>query len=161
MLEDGCCCLPGSITPLDAAALALARNHVAAGATGTSAGARWAEAVYGHVVQHGTMDVPGLNRPMSHPGSEDDGLETDQGELLGLATAWAALTDRSPDADLLQRTRQCTNLPTILQVLAAAVSGNDGDWIRTVAPCATRNGASSRAERCRQAQPGRGGRRGE
>ena len=125
ILGEGCCCLPGSITPLDAAALALARNHVAAGAPGTSAGARWAEAVYGHVVQHGTMDVPGLNRPASHPESEDERLETDQGELLGLATAWAALADRSPDADLLQRTRQCTDLPTILQVLAAAVSGND------------------------------------
>ena len=46
ILGEGCCCLPGSITPLDAAALALARNHVAAGAPGTSAGARWAEGLW-------------------------------------------------------------------------------------------------------------------
>jgi len=125
ILGEGCCCLPGSITPLDAAALALARNHVAAGAPGTSAGARWAEAVYGHVVQHGTIDVPGLNRPADESESGEEGLETEQEELVSLATAWAALADRPPDAGLLQRTRLCTDLPTILEALATVVSGND------------------------------------
>ena len=46
-------------------------------------------------------------------------------ELLLLAAAWAALADQTPDADLLQHTRQCTNLPTILDALGAAVAARD------------------------------------
>src|SRR5689334_4349685 len=55
MLGEGRGCLPGPITPLDSAAFAVARGHSAAGALGAMAGVRWAEAVYGHVVQHGTL----------------------------------------------------------------------------------------------------------
>ena len=39
--------------------------------------------------------------------------------------AWAALTNGTPDAALLQRTRQLVDLPTILDALAAAVSARD------------------------------------
>jgi hypothetical protein len=124
MLGNGLCCLPGAITPLDAAAFALARGHAVAGAQGVMTGARWAEAVYGHVVQHGTLDVPGLNRPAGDPSRADD-LSDREEELYALAMAWAALTDGTPDAALLQRTRQRGDLPTILDALAAAVSARD------------------------------------
>ena len=125
MLDDGCCCLPGAITPLDAAAFAVARGHAAAGAASPAAGARWAEAVYGHVVQHGTLDVPGLNRPAQDREPEDDPFDGGDGELFLLAAAWAALADKAPDAGLLQHTRQRANLPTILDALGAAVSARD------------------------------------
>lgn len=125
MLAEGCGCLPGAITPLDDRAFTVARGHVGAGSTRSAAGARWAEAVYGHVVQHGTLDVPGLNRPAHDRESEDDALEPGDDELFVLAAAWAALADRAPDAALLQRTRQCTHLPTILDALGAAVSARD------------------------------------
>ena len=125
MLGDGLCCLPGAITPLDPAAFAFARGHTAAGAPGVSAGARWAEAVYGHVVRHGTLDVPGLNRPTDFLDSEDDLFETEGGALFALALAWAALAEGPPDAALLQRTRQFADPPTILDALAAAVLARD------------------------------------
>jgi hypothetical protein len=125
MLENGCGCLPGAITPLDDRAFTVATGHVGAGSTGSAAGARWAEAVYGHVVQHGTLDVPGLNRPDYDRESEDDALEPGDDALPVLAAAWAALADQAPDAALLQRTRQYTNLPTILDALSAAVSARD------------------------------------
>ncbi|HET6238633.1 MAG TPA: DUF2786 domain-containing protein [Acetobacteraceae bacterium] len=125
MLDGGLCCLPGAITPLDLAALAVARGHPAAAAPSVSAGVRWAEAVYGHVVRHGTLDVPGLNRPAGDVDSQDDLFETEGGPLLTLAIAWAALVDETPDASLLQRTRHLANLPTMLNALAAAVSAGD------------------------------------
>ena len=125
MLGGGLCCLPGAITPLDPAAFAVARGHPAAGAHGVTADARWAEAVYGHVVRHGTLDVPGLNRPAGDFDSQDDLFETEGGPLLTLAIAWAALADGTPDASLLQRTRQLADLPTMLDALGAATSARD------------------------------------
>ncbi len=125
MLPQGNACLAGAVTPLDAAALAVAAGHPAAGAPAASANVRWAEAVYAHVVRHGTLDVPGLNRPMGETGGE--GLfEEGQGELEDLAMAWLALDARAPDARLLQRTRQTASLANILDALAAAVRSRDG-----------------------------------
>ena len=85
------------------------------------AGVRWAEAVYAHVVQHGTLQVPGLNRPTG--GADDDLFDVDAA-LFALAIDWAALADAAPDPDLLQRSRQSADLPTILDALAgAAIAG--------------------------------------
>ena len=125
MLGGDLGCLAGAITPLDPAAFAVARGHPAAGAPGATAGARWAEAVYGHVVRHGTLDVPGLNRPAGDLDAEDDLFESEGGALLSLAMAWAALAEGAPDAALLQRTRQLADLPTILDALAAAALARD------------------------------------
>jgi hypothetical protein len=120
LLGAGVGCMPGVTTPLDAAALAAARAHPAAGAPGAVAGARWAEAVYGHVVRHGTLNVPGLNRPAgdADAGSGPDDIEG--GPLFGLAMAWAALAGGAPDAALLERTRKLTDPRCILDALAAA-----------------------------------------
>ncbi len=120
MLDDGRGCLAGAITPLDQAAFAVARGHPAAGAPSAAAGVRWTEAVYSHVVRHGTLDVPGLNRPAGDLDAEEEPFETRSGVLFSLAMAWAALAEGMPDAALLQRTRQLSDLPTILDALAAA-----------------------------------------
>jgi hypothetical protein len=117
MLDEGLCCMAGAVTPLDDEGFAVAHRHPAAGQPGLAAGARWAEAVYGHVVAHGTLDVPGLNRP--HEGFDaEDGL--DDSEVLALVDAWAELEGAAPDAALLQRTRQCSDLPSILEALELA-----------------------------------------
>lgn len=123
-LGGNLCCLAGAVTPLDPAAFAVAGRHPAAGAPGAAANARWAEAVYAHVVRHGTLDVPGVNRLA---GDLDEGEIFADGDdpLLELAMAWAALTQNEPDAALLQRTRQSADLPTILDALAAAVMSRD------------------------------------
>jgi hypothetical protein len=112
MLDEGVCCLPGAVTPLDAAAFEVAHGHPAAGQPGLAAGARWAEAIYAHVVAHGTLDVPGLNRPREGF-DEDDPLYDEDDPLLALANAWAALEGSAPDAALLQQTRQMVDLPFI------------------------------------------------
>jgi hypothetical protein len=117
ILSDGLCCLPSAITPLDPAAFAVARGHAAAGASGM----RWAEAIYGHVVRHDTLDVPGLNRPTGNLDAEQNLFEAEGGALFGLAMAWAALAEQVPDATLLEQTRQLTDLPSILDALAGAV----------------------------------------
>ncbi len=125
VLPGGVGCLAGAVTPLDAAALAVAVGHPAAGAPVASANARWAEAVYAHIVRYGTLDVPGLNRPVGEAGGE--GLfEEGQNELEDLAIAWLALDARAPGANLLQRTRQMANLANILDALADAVQARDG-----------------------------------
>jgi hypothetical protein len=114
--------LPGAVTPLDATAVLVASQHPAAGAIGAASGARWAEAVYAHVVRNGTLNIPGLNRPRDF--GEDDEIAPGQDPLYDLSRAWAAL-DGVPDAALLQSTRQSADLPTIMEALAAAVMARD------------------------------------
>jgi hypothetical protein len=107
----------GVITPLDQAALAVARAHGAAGSTSVFGNARWAEAVYIHVVRHGTLEIPGVNRPgdaFFEENEEDD-------HLLDLAHAWEALRGGTPGDGLLQRTRQSADLTNILKALGAEV----------------------------------------
>jgi hypothetical protein len=122
ILGDAACCLPGAITPLDPPAFAVARNHPAAGAPGAMAQARWAEAVYEHVVRHGTVAEPGFDRLAA---GEKGVAELVDDEIYGLATAWAALADAAPDRDLLQRSRFSTNLSNVLDVLAGAVAARE------------------------------------
>ena len=122
MLSDSECCLPGAITALDSPAFAVARNHPAASAPGATAQARWAEAVYEHVVRHGTAAVPGFERPAD---VEQGVAELVDDEIYELATAWAELADTAPDLDLLRRSRFSTNLPNVLDVLAGATAARE------------------------------------
>ena len=122
-LGGGEYCLAGAITPLDPAAYAVARTHPAADAKNPAAAARWAEAVYAHVVRHGTYEVPGLNRPDDY--ADGDGFDLGDDELGTLASAWLELEGAAPDADLLAATRQSADLPTILDALAGAVFARD------------------------------------
>jgi hypothetical protein len=120
MLADNVCCLAGTITPLDDAAFALARDHAAAGAAGPQANARWAEAVYAHVVQNGTLNVPGLNRPDDDFGVPPPEPEFKDGPVMQLARAWEALADSPPDEALLRRTRTLAVPRFMLEALDAA-----------------------------------------
>jgi len=112
--------LLGAITPLDPAALAVARSHPTAGAPSIAANARWAEAVYAHVVRHGTLDIPGLNRPTGDIFDDDDFPEINPA-LLDLVDEWVALEGRTPDRDLLLETRRMAEMPMILQALHIGV----------------------------------------
>ena len=112
-------CVAGAVTLLDEAAFGVAAGHAAAGRPGAAAGARWAEAVYGHVVRHGTLDVPGLNRPAEDFG--DGLLGGEGGPLFAAAMGWAALEGGAADEALLARTRQLADQATIVDALMAAV----------------------------------------
>lgn len=112
--------LLGAITPLDPAALAVARSHPTAGAKSIAANARWAEAVYAHVVRHGTLDIPGLNRPSGDIFDGDEFPEIDPA-LLDLVDEWVALDGKAPDRDLLLETRRMADMPMILQSLHIAI----------------------------------------
>lgn len=116
--------LIGAVTPLDPAAVTVAVTHQAAGARGAAQNARWAEAVYGHVVRHGTLDIPGLNRPAADPDA-DDLFEDVDSELLALARAWAELDNAAPDVELLHATRQSATLQGVLDALAGAIRAGD------------------------------------
>jgi len=123
MVGDGACFPAVTLTPLDGAALALATGHQAAGATGVAANTRWAEAVYQHIVRHGTQEVPGLNRPDSQ--QPEDPFEGADDPLITVARFWAALPDGVPDAALLQRTRQLADMPTMVSALAGMFLARD------------------------------------
>jgi hypothetical protein len=120
MLGDGVCCLPGAITPLNAAALATARGHSAAGAKGVAANARWAEAVYGHVVRYGARDIPGVNRPRTGSDGLDDGWDEGGSEAHALALEWVIIADGVPGEDLLDRTRRLAGAQSIFECLVKA-----------------------------------------
>jgi hypothetical protein len=120
----------GAITPLDPAALVLALGHPAAGAQNPAAASRWAEAIYAHVVRNGTLEIPGLNRPDF---DEDEGDDDEMDAFIGpelaalrdLSMAWLDLEGAAPDADLIRRTRQSADVPTILDSLAACILSRD------------------------------------
>ena len=120
--------IAGVPTPLDPAALSVATGHVAARLSGASAGARWAEAIYTHVVRHGTLNLPGVNRPRDMDAFlDDDAADGDMGEaedeeIMILARAWAALKGAPPGDDLLQRSRQLCDPNAVAAAVIAAVT---------------------------------------
>ncbi len=122
-LGGGQFCFAGAITPLDQAVYTVALQHPASAAKNPAAAARWVEAVYAYVVRHGTLDTPGLNRPLADAG---DGYgEPAPDTLRDLSAAWADLEGGAPDAALLAWTRQATDPATILDALAASVLAID------------------------------------
>lgn len=125
-LGDGFVSLPCPITPLDAAAFAVASGHRDAGAIDPAANARWADAVFCHVVRHGTVGIPGLNR-QGWEGQDSLSASVDPRarELLRLTERWLGLGDRQPDEALVERTREFANAKVIIEVLIGATIGLD------------------------------------
>lgn len=121
---DRCGYLIGAVTPLDQDALAVAQSHAAAGGKGSFANARWAEAVYTHVVRHGTVEIPGLNRPPAD-GNEPDLYEEIDEALYALAQDWAALAGKPPSQELMLRTRRLADQTRIFDALDAALTARD------------------------------------
>ncbi len=108
----------GGTTPLDEAALAVARGFVRPGARGLLNPQRCAEAVYRHVLRHGTLEIPGLNRP---PQGWQDGLDEEAGELDLLALRWAeAGAERDPED--VQFVRAQASLDAVLDVLGSVAN---------------------------------------
>jgi hypothetical protein len=128
LLADGTYALVGPITPLDAAAYAVAMGFVCAGAKWLNNPQRCAEAVYRHVVRHGAPDIPGLNRSPDN-GHDDEGLPfgADDSEVDAIAHHWAELgADAAPSAEVVQRVRDFTSVDTVLDVLASSVLSRHG-----------------------------------
>lgn len=108
----------GGTTPLDAAGLAVAQSFVRPGARGLLNPLRCAEAVYRHVLRHGTLEIPGLNRP---PEGRQDGPDDEAGELDLLALRWAeAGVERDPED--VQFIRAQASLDAVLDVLGSAAN---------------------------------------
>lgn len=116
-LGDGRHVFASGVTPLDDAGLAVIAGFVRPGARGLLQPARCAEAVYRHVLRHGTLEIPCLNRP---PEGEDDDLE-EPGELDLLALQWAE-PDAVHDPEDVQFICSESDLGSILDVLASAAN---------------------------------------
>lgn len=108
----------GGTTPLDAAGLAVAQSFVRPGARGLLNPLRCAEAVYRHVLRHGTLEIPGLSRP---PEGRQDGPDDEAGELDLLALRWAeAGVERDPED--VQFIRAQASLDAVLDVFGSAAN---------------------------------------
>jgi hypothetical protein len=117
-LGDGRCVFAGGVTPLDEAGLGVAMGFVRPnGGRGLINPLRCAEAVYRHVLRHGTPDIPGLNRP---PEGNDDPPE-EGSELDLLALRWAEPGAAHDPADI-QFVRTQADLGTVVAMLASVAN---------------------------------------
>jgi hypothetical protein len=120
-LPGGAFSFTGPATPLDDSGLAVAMGFVRTGRTGLVNPVRCAEAVYRHVLRHGTIRIPGLNEPLA--GQTDDSTD-DADDLDHIALDWAK-PDAERDPDDVQFVRAQTDLDTILAMLASAANKRD------------------------------------
>lgn len=110
----------GPIIPIDDAACTVAFGFKRSGGNGLSNPQRCAEAVYRHVLRHGTLQIPGLNAPPD--GFDADPLDPEACELTDIAKDWARLEpDASPPAWTIQRVRDLTSVMSVVDALAATI----------------------------------------
>ena len=105
------------VTPLDEAGLAAAAGFVRPG-RGLANPQRCAEAVYRHVLRHGTPRIPGLNDPLDF---RDDGLPEDASELDRIALRWAE-PDAARTAEDVQRVREECGMDAVLDMVMSALN---------------------------------------
>jgi len=117
-LGDGQQVFAGGVTPLDEAGLTVAMGFVRPGGRGLATPLRCAEAVYRHVLRHGTLEIAGLNRPL---GGEDDNPSEEGSELDLLALLWAE-PGAARDPEDVQFVRTQADLGTLLAMLASAAN---------------------------------------
>ena len=115
-LADGWHVFAGGVTPLDAVGLAVATGFLRPSRPGLVNPLRCAEAVYRHVLRHGTPEIPGLNRPLP---AEEDGQAEGASDLDLLAVQWAE-PGAERDGDDVQFVRSQTDLDTVIAMLASA-----------------------------------------
>ena len=116
-LDDGRHVFVSGVTPLDDAGLAVATGFVRPNGRGPLL-QRCAEAVYRHVVRHGTLEIPGLNRPPE--GWDGDGPE-EVSDLDQVALRWAEPgARRDPEDVRLVRTQ--SDLGAVLDMLASVAN---------------------------------------
>jgi len=85
---------------------------------------RCAEAVYRHVLRHGTLEIPGLNRP-PEGGGDDFPFGADESELDAVAHRWAEAGGAQQDPADVQLVRIQADLGTILDMVASAAMARD------------------------------------
>ena len=96
----------GPVTPLDGAALEVARARMRPDGGGLTNPNRCAEAIYRHVVRFGAPEIAGLNRPPERE-LRDFLFSPEDGPLHALAFAWSeAEADFEPSAADLHAVRQ-------------------------------------------------------
>ncbi|MDQ2803601.1 MAG: DUF2786 domain-containing protein, partial [Pseudomonadota bacterium] len=126
-LGDGSHVFVSGVTPLDEAGLAVAMRFVRPGGRGLVNVHRCAEAVYCHVLRHGKLEIPGLNRPPE--GAHDHGDEfpfgDDESELDALAHRWAEAGGAQQDPADLQLVRTQADLGTILDMVVSSAMARD------------------------------------
>ncbi len=118
---DGQYVFASGTTPLDEAGLTVAAGFVRPGGRGLLNPQRCAEAVYRHVLRHGTPDIPGLNRP---PEGEDDGLDGPMDELDLLTLGWAEPGGQRDPEDV-QFVRTQSDLQAVPDMLVSAVNTHE------------------------------------
>ena len=117
-LHDGRHVFVGGVVPLDEASLSVAAGFVR-DAKGAADSLRWAEAIYRHVLRHGTLRVPSLD------GSGEDDEPREAGEFGRIAGLWS-VPGAERDPEDVQLVRIHSNLDEIITVLAMATMTRDG-----------------------------------
>ena len=117
-LSDGRHVFVSGLTPLDEAGLAVASGFVRPGGRGLANPLRCAEAVYRHVLRHGTPGIPGLNRP---PVDWDSDEPEGASELDQVALRWAE-PGGARDPDDVQIVRTQSGLDAVLDMVASAAN---------------------------------------
>jgi hypothetical protein len=118
----------GPVTPLDDAALEVARARMRADGKGLTNPNRCAEAVYRHVVRFGAPEVPGLNCPpegeiWGFPFSPEDGPV----HALAFVLADQAAVGIEPSSTELQQARELVREPDVLDALTGCVVAREDD----------------------------------
>jgi hypothetical protein len=124
-MGDGTHVLAGPPTLLNDAALAVARNYIRSGSATLANTLRGAEAVYRHVLRHGTLEVSGKHMP-----SEDTAAppppprpKPEPQPIDRIAEAWALLGENGkPPESELQEVREMAVQSHVLYALRSAVS---------------------------------------
>ena len=112
----------GPVTPLDEAALEVARARMRPNGRGLTNPNRCAEAIYRHVVRFGVPEIAGLNRP---PEGElrEFLFSPEDGPLHALAFAWSeAEADFEPSAADLHAVRELATEQDLIEALTGCVA---------------------------------------
>jgi hypothetical protein len=121
-VEDEAVVAAGPLTPLDDAALEVARARMRPGGRGLTNPSRCAEAVYRHVVRFGGPRIAGLNRP---PEGElwDFPFAPEDGPVHATAFAWAeAGPDVEPPAEEVRAARELATERDVHEALGGVVA---------------------------------------
>jgi hypothetical protein len=117
----------GPLTPLDDAALEVARARMRPGGKGLTNPNRCAEAVYRHVVRFGGPRIAGLNRP-PEGGLWDFPFAPEDGPVHATAFAWAeAGPDVEPPAEEVRAVRELAGEPDVHEALAGLVAARQAE----------------------------------
>jgi hypothetical protein len=122
-MGDGTHVLAGPPTPLDDAALAVARGFIRSGAATLANTLRCAEAVYRHVLRHGTLQIPGLSASSEDTATPPPAAAPEPQPIDRIAEAWALLGENAePAASELQEVREMAVQSHVLYALRSAVA---------------------------------------